>query len=254
MSLLLALLVQAVAPPVLSPAPPLIDPRTVTLPSRDGSGDALEEIGRNDPAHELIDFLGRRRICAEGAEPEERPLLRCSALADEERAWRARYAGDEDTLRWLDQAPHLFRIEPRLWVTFDGPVTVQANIVEQNGTDERGRRYRLSIDRDADGGRSTRITASYGRWPARSFTLSNNAFPLIDLQSLEVGSSSFPSDPYLNVRLSYSYSRRYCDPFNHRQRPEVNVTFKSNRVHASNTQYLNCDRIEAPVADAAPPR
>jgi hypothetical protein len=250
---LFAMVAQAMTPPVVSPEPPIVRPNTAIPPPSRDDGDALNDLGRNDPPLQLIDFLGRRQLCWDGARSDERSLLRCASIPAEELGWRAMFAGDESAIHWLDETPDQFRMGQRFYSTFDGPSPTRARTVEQSGVDDRGRAYRLVIDRMANGGRSTRITASYAGWPARSFTLSNRAFPLIDLQSLEVGTSAFRELAYINVRLRYSYERSYCgDSFDDR-RPTVDVTFERGRVSAQDTQRVNCDLVYLNVADAAAP-
>lgn len=66
-----------------------------------------------DPPIEMIDFLGRRRVCAEQREEggETSPWLHCANLPDEEREWRARSAGNAIALAWLDQDPRRFHLK-----------------------------------------------------------------------------------------------------------------------------------------------
>lgn len=230
--LLLALLAQTAAPPI-----------------RPGEADTLADTG---PPVEMIDFLGRRRLCAdEDRDAGERERLHCAALTGEERAWRTRFSGNARALRWLDQAPRDFRLERRFVVTFDGPLPARPRRTEQSGVNIEGRRYRLTIDTEADGGRSTRIVAAYDGWPERSFTLSNRLFPLIDLQSLSVGTSEPPSARGLSVQLSYGDERSYCDTVTD-NRQKVIVSFQQNRVSALHVLRTNCaydsERIEEGAA------
>src|SRR5262245_39291903 len=108
----------------------------------------------NNPPIELVDFLGRRRLCAELGAPEgrgagerqEAERLHCAALPAEERIWRAHYAGNAPVLRWIDLDPrgfHLNGIIVRMW---DGPPTARPQHIVQRGRDQRGRRFRLVIN------------------------------------------------------------------------------------------------------------
>jgi hypothetical protein len=225
--LLLALFGQAVAPPTA--------------------------LGFNDPPPEMIDVLGRRRLCAEaGSDRAERARLRCAALAGEERILRRRFAGDEAALRWLDQAPLAFRLEPRFVTTFDGPEPARPRRTEQSGADAEGRPYRLTVDAGADGGRSTRIVAAYNGWPERSFTLSNRIFPSIDLQSLEVGVQVLAADRSLRVKLRYGRRRGYCGEMGD-DREQVNIGFGQTRVSGYATQRTNCQLIYTNIGNVRPP-
>jgi hypothetical protein len=233
---LLALLAQTVAPP-------LVNPSDTTLPPRD--------LGFNDPPIELIDFLGRRKRCAEGRMTSEwSALLRCAALPGEERAFRSRFAGDANALRWLDQAPLAFRMSERLIARFDGPTRTRPRSAAQSGVDESGRLYRLTIDARADAGRSTRISASYDGGPEHSFTLSNRAFPLIDLRSLAVGAYTIPGHRRLEVELHYGYARGYCGEIGEDDRPKVRISFERTRVHGTDTRRDNCQRLYVEIENA----
>jgi hypothetical protein len=225
--------------------------QTLATPLPPGEGDTLAD---NGPPIEMIDFLGRRRLCADAdGDAAERERLHCAALAGEERGWRTRFAGDTRALRWLDQAPLEFRMELRLIVTFDGPEPARPRRTEQSGTDGEGRHYRLTIDAEADGGRSTRIAAAYDGWPERSFTLSNRAFPLIDLQSLEVGVQLLADDRSFRVELRYGHRRGYCGELGD-DREQVTVGFGQIRVSGYATLRTNCQRVYTDIGNFTPPR
>lgn len=209
-------------------------------------------LGFNDPPTEMIDFLGRRMRCAQaGSDRAHRRRLRCAALVGEERVFRGRFAGNTDALRWLDQAPLAFRLERRFVATFDGPVPARPRRTEQSGIDFDGRPYRLTIDTEADGGRSTRIAATYNGWPERIFTLSNRIFPLLDLQSLEVGRYDLPGDRPFSVKLRYGLPRGYCGEVGD-DREQVTIGFGRAQADGYATQRTNCQRIYRNIRELQP--
>jgi hypothetical protein len=242
--LLFAMQAIAVPPPLNPVPPPLNEPRA-----------ARDTLGFDDPPTELIDFLGRRWRCADPTpDRAERERLHCAALPNEERSWRTRFAGDAAAMRWLDQAPRAFRMEMRFRTTFDGPTPARTRNVAQSGVDERGRPYRLTIDTQADRGRTTRITVAYHGWAERSFTLRNQAFPLIDLQSLAVGIYTLPFRPSFQVQLRYGYARGYCGETMQDDRPLVRISFERARVRGTDTRRTNCTYNYETITDAAAPR
>lgn len=177
--------------------------------------------------------------------------FRCAALTGEERALRTRFAGDAAALRWLDEAPLAFRMRDRFIARFDGPVPTRIRTIEQSGVDRNGRSYRLAIDSRAGGGRSTRITATYGTAPERQFTLSNRVFPLLDLSTLKVGASEIPGLPSLALELNYGHPRRYCPERNYVSRPWVTIIFEPGRVRGRDTRRNNCQHIYVEITDVA---
>ncbi|HYD13912.1 MAG TPA: hypothetical protein VEC11_13770 [Allosphingosinicella sp.] len=249
MVLLVALLAQALAPPVVSPGPPLIAPRQVFAQPGAADGDAFDF---NDPPIEMIDFLGRRYECAHrGIPTAERRRLRCAALPGEERALRARFANDADALRWLDQAPLEFRMEPRVAMTLDHTEPTLPHRIEQSGVDETGRAYRLTIDTMGDGGRLTRIAVAYDGWPERSFALSNRSFPLLDMETLQVRILPVPNDRRFHVRVRYGCPRDYCGEIGETDnRPQVQISFERGRVRGSDGRRDNCQHVYVPIVDA----
>ena len=245
MPLLLALLAQAVTPPMVSAAPRIIAP-AAALAQPDG----LEPLGRNDPPVELIDFLGRRYECAHRGVPRaEQARLRCASLHGEEQGWRTRFANDDGALRWLDQAPLSFRMDRRLVATLISSEPTTPHRLEQTGVDDGGRPYRLTIDAREDAGHATRISVTYAGWPARSFTLRHREFPLLDLNTLQASTIPAPNDRFF-VMLSYGHPRRYCGEDGD-SRESVRVVFLPTEVRGDAMRRTNCQRLYEPVTDAA---
>jgi len=226
MILLLVLLVQMAAPP---------------------DGDLP---GFDDPPTEMIDFLGRRMLCAQGAEETARRRLRCRALDGEERAFRQRFAGDAQAVRWLDQPPLQFHLRRRFVSVFDGPTPVQPRRMEQTGVDSNGRGYRIVIDAEADRGSSTRISASYDGWPERSFPLSNRLFPDVDIQSVTVSTYDPPPRRAILIEFSYGEDRSYCGTQGD-NRPDVTVLFERGRVRAQGHPRTNCSHETVSIDENA---
>jgi len=231
----LALLLQTVAPPA-------DDPR-------------LWE----DPPTEMIDFLGRRRLCAELPEPAERDAdyrreaerLRCAGLPVEERAWRARYAGQPDVLRWIDRDPLGFHLNSILISAWHGPPGAYVRRVEQRGIDvQTGRPYHLVIDGQTDSN-WVRITASYLDRPERSFTLDARRFPWLDLQSLEVSLGTPPREGWLHLTMRYGERRGYCAIGETDDRPQVVVIFERERIMGQRSERPNCEAVWTDLTDAA---
>jgi hypothetical protein len=261
MALLLALLAQALAPPAVSPEPPLVDPGTIALPRREEPRDALNDrnlflLGRPVPPTEIIDFLGRRRRCAGlGDLPGyrgERSRWRCAALPGEERALRASHAGDRVVLRWLDQNPFEFELPRMRLDRTRRPVDIWPEKIEQSGTNPvTGLPYRILIETRVARGRLTRITASFDGLPARSFTLDNRAFPMLDVQTLTTMLLSPPRDNahMLLLFMTYGHPRGYCSDDD--DRPSVQISFDRTGAYGATSPRDNCIYDQVPVADAA---
>jgi hypothetical protein len=212
-------------------------------------GDALN-FTRDDPPIEMIDFLGRRRQCAySGVPADEQTRLHCATLPGEERAFRARFANDAAALRWLDQAPLAFRLDHRLVADLDSSEPTTPRRTEQSGVDDEGRPYRLIINTEADGGRSTSIDVAFAGWPIRRFALSNRDFPLIDLQSLLV-SVWGDIDPRFGVRLRFGHMRGYCAELDYDDREIVSIAFTRNEGTGYVTRRTNCERVYERIPDA----
>lgn len=214
----------------------------------------------DNPPTEMVDFLGRRRLCGELPEPEHRDAgyrqeaqrLRCASLPEEERGWRARYAGNAAVLRWLDLEPERFRLNNVVISAWDGPPAARPRRIEQSGVDARtGEPYRLVIVTDGNHGR-TRITASFAGIPQRSFTLDDHQIPLLDLQSLRVALGTPPvRRPRLYLMLRYGEARGYCFLEDEDDRPELQIVFDGDGVRGYRTEGSNCETATTQLPDAA---
>jgi hypothetical protein len=223
-----------------------------------------------EPPEEMIDFLGRRSLCTAfvgGDEPEdpptrhyrnaERARLQCSRIAGEERHFRERYAGRADVMAWLDRDPERFNLgrDAGMIVAFanDGPPPADVRRVEQRGLDlVSGAPYRVVVDADADGGRLTAITASYGAVPARTFYVDNRRITELDLQTLKVEVRAARPHDQLIIDLRFGHRRGYCADIGD-DRPKLSVSFRRNDVTASAEDRANCG-FRATDLDNARPR
>jgi hypothetical protein len=202
------------------------------------------------PPREMIDFLGRRRLCLELPAEAERSAfaqaesrrLACASLASEERRWRDRYRADADALAWLDRDPRDFQLPGVVVVqAWDGPPGAYVHRMEWNGTEEGGPRpFHLSIDGDAENGAATMIIASYGDVPARSFRIDNARFPWLDLQSVRVAMGSGASRDALSVTIRFGFRRGYCAFQDRDDRPRLAIAFGRDRISASYEDRTNC--------------
>lgn len=214
-----------------------------------------------DPPTEMVDFLGRRRLCAVLGEPEDRASsdrteairLRCESLPDEERAWRARYADNAAVRAWLDLDPIRFRLNQVVINSWHGPPEALPRRIEQQGVDARtGEPYRLVIESAAAVDGTTRITASFAGLAPRSFTLDNARFPLLDLQSLLVAlGRRGERGELLYVMLRYGYPLGYCSLSDADDRPQVSIAFERERISASRPETINCETSWTELPDAA---
>jgi hypothetical protein len=215
---------------------------------------------RNDPPVEMVDFLGRRRLCAELGEPADRDAgdrqeaerLQCAALPAEEHDWRARYAGDADVLRWLDRDPLGFHLNEVLVSVWHGPPGALPMWIEQRGVDARsGQPYHIIVDAGANGGRSTRITASYASHAERSFTVDNARVPRLDLQSLQLMLGTHAGRDEFHVIIRYGYFRGYCQIGEEDDRPLLQLVFLADGVSGYRTDRTNCESTGSDLPDAA---
>jgi hypothetical protein len=213
-----------------------------------------------DPPTEMVDFLGRRLLCAQLGEPaardagalQEAERLQCAALPVEERAWRARYAGRPNVLRWIDRDPLDFHLNEILVSVWHGPPGALPMRIEQRGADARtGQPYHLVVDAGVDGGRSTRITASYATHAERSFTVDNARVPRLDLQSLQLMLGTHAGRDEFHVVMRYGYFRGYCQIGAEDDRPMLQLVFLADRVSGYRTDRTNCESIGSALPDAA---
>ena len=216
-----------------------------------------------DPPTEMVDFLGRRRLCAELPEPEHRDAdyrgeaerLQCAALPAEEHGWRARYAGNAEVLRWIDRDPRGFHLNSVLVNAWHGPPGALPRWIEQRGVDARtGQPYHLVVDAGVDGGRSTRITASYATHPARSFTVDNARLPRLDLQSIQLMLGTHAGRDEFHVIMRYGYFRGYCELGDEDDRPRLQLVFLADGVSGYRTDRTNCVSVGSNLPDAVPAR
>lgn len=196
------------------------------------------------PPEEMIDFLGRRRLCLELpaeagrslAEQAEWRRLVCGALPAEERHWRIRYRGNAAALFWLDRDPRDFRLTGIVVSGWDGPPPAYVHRMEWSGTESGGpAAFRLVIDSDAENGGATLFTAAWGDVPARSFRTDNARFPWLDLQSARAALGG----DYFYVDLRFGYRCGYCADSDD-DRPHLSLTFRRDRVTASYEDRTNC--------------
>jgi hypothetical protein len=213
----------------------------------------------DDPPTAMIDFLGRRRLCAELPEPADRDAgyrqeaarLQCAGLPTEERGWRTRYAGQPDVLRWIDRDPLGFHLNSIVISAWHGPPGAHVRRVEQRGIDaQTGRPYHLVVDGQTDSN-SVRITASYLDRPERSFTLDARRVPWLDLQSLEVSVGTPPLEGRLHLAMRYGEPRGYCGIGETDDRPQVVVSFERERIIAQRSERTNCQADWTDLTDAA---
>lgn len=215
----------------------------------------------DNPPIEMIDFLGRGRLCAQLAEPAHRDAgertaadrWRCAALPGEEQGWRARYADNALVRAWLDLDPIRFRLNDIVVNAWHGPPSAETRRVEQTGVDARtGQGYRLIIDSEADGGRRIRVTASFAGLAPRSFTFDAATVPWLDLQSLQVALGARPArGDMLYVTLRYGELLGYCQLDEDDDRPEVSIVFERERVHGERSERTNCQDSRVDLPDTA---
>ena len=201
------------------------------------------------PPEEMIDFLGRRRLCLALPAPAERNdsdqaearRLACTSLPSEERRWRDHVRGNAAALAWLDRDPRDFRV-PGLTVSGrDGPPGAYVHRMEWTGTESRGpAEFHLAIDSDAEHGAATILTASYGDVPARSFRIDNARFPWLDLQSVHAALGG----DRLHVDIRFGYRRGYCAEQEEDDRPLLSIDFRRDRVTARYLDRTNCGTRE----------
>jgi hypothetical protein len=202
------------------------------------------------PPEAMIDFLGRRRECAELAAapgepvtvPEDRlEWLRCDALAAEEIALRRQFAADASALVYLDQAPEDFELESTQIHSYHGPPRANVSRIELSGTDQTGRvRWQLAADSQADGGRATSISVSWGTHRARTIRLDNGRVPRLDVASVWVAVGSGPGSDELNLEMRFDFPRDWCGDIDRDDRPRLSIIFTAEAARAFRQDRTNC--------------
>jgi len=201
------------------------------------------------PPEEIVDFLGRRRLCLDLPAPAERSdfhqsewrRLACGSLASEEQSWRERYRGNSGALAWLDRDPRDFRVPGIMVSGHDGPPATFVHRIELAGTENRGPTpFHLSIDSDAENGGATLFTASWGDVPARTFRIDNARFPWLDLQSVDTALTTQGANAHLRVDLRFGYRRFYCAGEDEDDRPRLTIRFARDRISAAFQDRTNC--------------
>lgn len=201
------------------------------------------------PPAEMIDFLGRRRLCLDLPAPAERNAfdqsesrrLACPSLPAEERRWRDHYRGNAAALAWIDRDPRDFRMPGIMVSGYDGPPAPYVHRIELSGTDNGGQTpFHLTIDSDSENGGATMFTASYGDVPARSFRIDNAHFPWLDLQSVRTAMTAQAPGGYFTVELRFGYRRGYCADRDEDDRPRLRLRFARERVSAAYEDRTNC--------------
>lgn len=237
----------------------LVSPAVGHAPVPDPEAQRRLELG--EPPGDMIDFLGRRRECAERAprpgepRPPETDLrhawLRCGDLAREEDGLRRRYAEHAVAMAYLDQAPSEFELGRIFALSRHGPPAIVERS-EFSGTDLSGRvRWTLEVDGRADGGRATSVTVSWGEHPRRTIYLDNIALPYLDTFPEAVELIVDPDEGRLMVELKYGFRRGWCGNIDPDDRPTVSIQFWRERIAVYVHDMANCasDSYEEVDAD-----
>lgn len=219
-----------------------------------------------EPPDDMIDFLGRRRECAEFApEPGEtlrpppvgsrREWWRCEALPDEERALRRRYSGNATATAFLNQAPSEFRLDRIVTYIHDGSRPGKVEHAEQRGFDASGRiPWEMVLDLQASQGRATSVAVSWSAQPSRTIYLDNRMFPGLDLSSAWVAVREAPRES-IDIEMRYGSGRGWCGDVDRDDRPRVSIHLGPEGVEVFRQERTNCntnfDRLE-PGAFAEP--
>ena len=214
-----------------------------------------------DPPRPMIDFLGRRKNCADYApdpdEPEPPPhpdswlaWLRCGDLAAEEAELRRRYRADAAAIAHLDQPPEKFRLSEIVVRSYDGPPAARVEQAQQSGTDAEGRtRWRVILDGTA--GSATAVTASWEGMPTRTVHLDHGLFPNLDLGTLQVAFKSRPPHARLSLDLRYDYPRGWCGHVDLDDRPYASIAFAPDHIIVSRQDMTDCSGNYGDVDTAA---
>jgi hypothetical protein len=216
------------------------------------------------PPEIMIDFLGRRRECAGLAaspdEPATRPApgswrewLRCDRIPAEEAALRRQFAADAAALAFLNQPPEDFEPEFVQVHSYHGPPRGNVTHIELSGTDHSGRvRRRLVADNQADDGRATSISVSWGTHRARTILIDNRRVPWLDVGSVWVALGIEPNRDQLNLEMRFDFARGWCGDVDRDDRPRLSITFTDVGARAFRQNKTNCmGGYEELQADAA---
>ena len=202
------------------------------------------------PPEEMVDFLGRRRLCLDIPEPADRDpfdeeewlRLSCSTLQREDGEWRSRYASDPDVRRWLDQDPRRFRLPQILISPYHGPPPADIRHVVLDGrARDTQAAFRLSIDAEASSNGHTTFTASFADLPPKTFRIENARFPALDLQSTTVTFGRTTPNERLIVMINFGHVRGYCGlDDDEDDRPRLNILFTRTEAAAAYQDRTNC--------------
>ena len=216
-----------------------------------------------EPPEDMVDFLGRRRLCLDVPEASRRSpgdrrewaRLSCATLPQEEAGWRSRYASDDNARRWLDLDPQEFHMPTILVSGYDGPPGANIRqIVLEGRAFDTGLPLRLSVDRDARDGRYTIFTVTFADVTPRSFAVDNERFPYIDLQSVRVAFGRARPNEQVIVELKFGYPRGYCSVNEEDDRPTLTIRFDRSETEASYQDRVNCRTDHEDLPNALPSR
>jgi hypothetical protein len=205
---------------------------------------------RPNPPEDMVDFLGRRRLCTNlglGGRPGEGTLsafeeaewlrLACDRLAEEERGWRARRSNDPVARAWLDDDPAKFALQDLVVQTYDGPPLVRPRRIEQSGTDRTGTiPYRAILEMSDE---ATTITVGYGDLPPRTLALDAARFPSVDPSTLFIAIDPRPAHR-LSLSIRYGAPRGYCSINEQDDRPTVEMSLGRGAAEAHYHEPVNC--------------
>jgi hypothetical protein len=215
-----------------------------------------------EPPREIVDFLGRRRLCRQISESADRgpgderewARLACSSLPAEEATWRARYNQTPDVRQWLDLDPLEFRLPSFLLFVTEGPTPGSVQHIEVSGVSyDDGSPFRVAADTRAGGGRYTSFTVSFADVPERVFRVENARFPGVDLQSLLVLYGFRASTQQLTIQLRFAYPRGYCSDQADDDRPRLIIHFNRTEYDGHYVDMTNCEMTMLPLENAVTP-
>jgi hypothetical protein len=194
----------------------------------------------------MIDFLGRRMLCARlpgeadrrSRDRAEWQRLGCAGLGEEERTLRTLHASDHGVLAWLNEDPERFENPMLRTNLYDGPALGRAMQVSQRGSDKEGRgRYEVSAT--VEDGRVV-FNIAVDRQPPVRFIADLAALPELDLQTLEVNYET--RHPLIfGIAVRYGYRQGYCGYLDQDDRPTLNLWIERGAPRAYRTGYVNCE-------------